>query len=316
MRFIFLLSFSLISSFAFSNNDELYFIENKGQIIDANGNPQPDILYTLKAQGVEIFITKNSLHYFFNKKLQAETGENQDDSLPKSLLRKFSSKSGNKFATHRLDLFVKNTNPNSVVKKGEPLLYYENYYNIPSHPNGILKVRTFDKIVIENIYDGIDWILYVKGNRLKYDFVVHKGANYEQIRMQYEGADELAMLSNNSLSIKTPLGTITEEKPYSFLTKTKVEIPSSFTLLGNRTIGFKLPTHINEEITIDPSIIWSTYYGGHFSDHEGFATCTDKFQNVYLTGITGSINYISNNGHQDTLGGSSDAFLVKFEVME
>jgi hypothetical protein len=314
MRFIFLLLFTLISSVAFSTNrDELYFIENKGQIIDAEGNPQPNVLFTLKARGVEIFITKNSLHYFFNKKLQAETGESLNDSLPKSLLRKFSSKSGNKFATHRLDLFVKNTNPNSVVKKGEPLLYYENYYNIPSHPSGILKVRTFDKIVIENIYDGIDWVLYVKGSRLKYDFVVHQGGDYEQIKMQYEGANEVALLSNNSLSITTPLGSILEEKPFTFLTETKEETPSSFVLYDNNTIGFRLPQSVNEGFIIDPGIIWSTYYGGHKSDHEGLATCTDNKQNVYLSGITGSTNHISSNGHQDTLGGNDDAFLVKFD---
>jgi hypothetical protein len=59
---------------------------------------------------------------------------------------------------------------------------------------------------------------------------------------------------------------------------------------------------------------WATYYGG--SNIEEHVTCaTDTGLNVYLAGTTQSNNNIfSTGGFQNTFGGFSDAFLVKFNA--
>ncbi|MCB0636424.1 MAG: SBBP repeat-containing protein, partial [Lewinella sp.] len=56
---------------------------------------------------------------------------------------------------------------------------------------------------------------------------------------------------------------------------------------------------------------WGTYYGGSASDY-GQSTRTDGSGNVYLAGYTSSDDGIADGGHQNTRGGSTDAFLVKF----
>jgi hypothetical protein len=56
---------------------------------------------------------------------------------------------------------------------------------------------------------------------------------------------------------------------------------------------------------------WGTYYGGTSADY-GRSCVTDTAGNVYLAGYTESTTNIASNGHQNTLGGSNDAFLVKF----
>ncbi len=60
------------------------------------------------------------------------------------------------------------------------------------------------------------------------------------------------------------------------------------------------------------SRLWATYYGGNESDYGHYCT-VDKNDNVYLVGETGSSSGISFNGHQNSIGGSVDAFLVKFD---
>lgn len=59
---------------------------------------------------------------------------------------------------------------------------------------------------------------------------------------------------------------------------------------------------------------WATYYGG--SNIEEHVTCaTDTGLNVYLAGTTQSNNNIfATGGFQNTFGGFSDAFLVKFDA--
>jgi uncharacterized membrane protein len=59
--------------------------------------------------------------------------------------------------------------------------------------------------------------------------------------------------------------------------------------------------------------IWASYYGGTLSENGSFnALGFDGVGNVYFTGRTPSSSGIAFSGHQNTFGGSNDAFLVKF----
>ena len=62
---------------------------------------------------------------------------------------------------------------------------------------------------------------------------------------------------------------------------------------------------------------WATYYGGvnyggSDKNYSGGICATDGSGNVYLAGSTFSTSDIASGGHQNTIGGSQDAFLVKF----
>ena len=57
---------------------------------------------------------------------------------------------------------------------------------------------------------------------------------------------------------------------------------------------------------------WATYYGGSSTDN-GYSCVTDGSGNVYLAGETQSTSAIASGGHQNSLGGGWDGFLVKFD---
>ena len=60
-------------------------------------------------------------------------------------------------------------------------------------------------------------------------------------------------------------------------------------------------------------MIWATYYGGASAD-EGWGVSVDSSGNVYLlVGATQSTGLATSGSRQDTLGGSVDALLVKFD---
>ncbi len=58
---------------------------------------------------------------------------------------------------------------------------------------------------------------------------------------------------------------------------------------------------------------WGTYYGGTSLDR-GWACGTAGADYVYLSGSTQSASDISLSGHQNTIGGAEDGFLVKFDA--
>jgi hypothetical protein len=63
----------------------------------------------------------------------------------------------------------------------------------------------------------------------------------------------------------------------------------------------------------DGILQWATYFGGAETDM-GHACASDGEGNIYLAGYTFSSTDIASNGHQNSLGGNNDAFLVKFNT--
>jgi hypothetical protein len=87
------------------------------------------------------------------------------------------------------------------------------------------------------------------------------------------------------------------------------------------TLSFEIENYNpNLELIIDPvTRLWGTYYGGSGSGGDlGYSCSTDASGNVYLAGYTSSNTgtIIATAGsHQSTNGGgTSDAFLVKFNL--
>ncbi|MCE2962722.1 MAG: gliding motility-associated C-terminal domain-containing protein [Chitinophagales bacterium] len=58
------------------------------------------------------------------------------------------------------------------------------------------------------------------------------------------------------------------------------------------------------------NIIWSSYFGGN--SYESVSDlAVNKYNNLYITGVTGSSSGLSYNGHQNSYNGLTDAFLMK-----
>ncbi|MCZ6675864.1 MAG: SBBP repeat-containing protein [Candidatus Poribacteria bacterium] len=71
-------------------------------------------------------------------------------------------------------------------------------------------------------------------------------------------------------------------------------------------------TKIDTTQTGAASLIYSTYFGGNGKD-ESRGIVLDNSGNVYLTGQTESTNFDLQNAFDSSLGGTSDAFLTKFD---
>lgn len=283
------------------------FIENKGQITDKNGLPQPDIHFVLKDRHVNVFIGPQGIHYLFSKTAYSSVKQDKDSVI---------------ISTYRMQMHLTGTNPMSQLIRGNKNDYYENYYNVIGRPEGIPHVPTFEKITYKNIYPNIDWQLYIVNEQLKYDFIIHPGGDVKNISIEYINASDARINSDGSLTVTNPLGEINESAPVSWMGKNKTPLQHKYKLVKKENryevefTGVENGSSVyetNADITIDPIVQWRSYYGGLSTDIL-YATRTDNDDNVLFAGGSRSTNNISTtNAWQSSRSGVAlhDGMLIK-----
>ncbi len=99
---------------------------------------------------------------------------------------------------------------------------------------------------IKDVYDGIDFRVSSIGNNLKYDFIVKPGADPSQIKIEYAGVDGIEK-SDDELEIRTAVGSLTEQKPFSYQVNgdNKQTVPSEYRLNDN-IVSFSFPADYDE----------------------------------------------------------------------
>jgi hypothetical protein len=287
----------------------LLFAENKGQVTDKAGKPRPDILFTASDKSAQVFLTADGIQYQFTKTVYPE-GYNapQINTAKQAELAKQV-----KTETNLFSLILQGANPEPVIRREMKSAFTENFYTERVPKDGITQVATYGKVVYENIYPHIDWVLYSKDNQLKYDFVVHPGGDPALIKLNIQDAEQVNITAAGELLMSTSLGAVKEKAPLSFANGK--EVPSRFKQNSDGTIGFEVTTVPGATLIIDPSVTWSTYYGGSGSEvTEGLTL--DATGNIYTAGNTTSTTGIAiSGGYQTTLVAPVDNFIVKFSAL-
>lgn len=303
------------------NSNIAQFIENKGQITDQHGTPRTDIDYKLSGGPVTIYIGDGQMHYQFYKTETQPRQSLHDNRDPFAIdsMHTGMQEQADSISIYRLDVTLVGANPNAQLITAQRSDYYENYYGPGLGEDGV-KARACAKLIYKDVYPGIDWVLYTTLKEgipsLKYDFVVHNGADPFAIRLRYDGATNL-QLQDGALLAETPYGSITEAAPYTYSAATHEPVNSSF-ILSDNELSFSLGTH-SGDIVIDPNLHWATYYEGAVGYSGGIALYFDRidideYSNVYKAGESRDNSNIATTGSfQSTkLGVARTGYIVKF----
>ncbi|MFI5195459.1 MAG: T9SS type A sorting domain-containing protein [Chitinophagales bacterium] len=268
----------------------LCFVENKGQVTDQENNPRNDIQYKLSTPGMSLYVGNGQLHYQF-KKIEGNTPATTQVS------------------GYNMNVTLLGANPNAKIISADKQEYFENYYVSQYSENGFT-VHSYNKIIYKDVYPAIDWVLYVKNNKVEYDFVVHPGGDIHDIRIAYNGATALSLTKDGGISAETPMGRIGEKTPYAYETSSGKTVASKF-VLKNNVISFETGAY-EGSLTIDPYLLWSTYFGGTAEDV--VTSVKESAGNTYAGGYTASTGLSFGAGifQAANAGGTYDAFVAKF----
>ena len=307
--------YNLISGDKLKNTNQIYgFRENKGQIVNSKKDEVPDVLFIVSTPLMKIYLTKSGLTYMLvnsEEELEIESeafyGEGREEFKLKWTWINMILK----------DAVIKKEN---ILATGEDECRY-NYFT-PNHPNGIYGVKQYEKLVVKEVYPGIDWVLY-SGSKtgIKYEFIVKPEADISKIRLIYDSMEPLIINEEGDLVFETKLGNIIEEAPFSYCSESKKEVPSSYIVQPmdehRMEVSFNLKNQC-ENLIIDPQLVWGTLYGGFTDELDGPSSIhTDLNGNLFVVGYTSSPDFpVLNAGtyiDSSFVGGLIDLYIRKFD---
>lgn len=280
------------------------FVENVGQLEDMNGQPVPNVLFTAQLPDLQVFITTSGItfltlekkspieHYLIDRKVQWE----------------------------RIEMLLDGAHikAQNIVKTVSGITQYHIYNS--QKPDGVHS-SPITKILIKEIYPGIDWEIYNSDEKgFKYNFIVHPFADPDIIKIKYNSGDKIVLNQSGQIELFSKHGNLSENKPISF-TQTGDVIETSFLRInaGNNFNELEVKFLIGDydkskQLIIDPELHWCTYYGGAMEECFNSVT-TDLDGNLFLTGWTDSPNFpVSDAGtfYQGVKSADEEAVILKF----
>jgi hypothetical protein len=187
----------------------LSFIENKGQM-------DRQIRYYAQGPGYSFFFTNHEVRLALTKGKREQV----------------------------LDLRFLGARSNASLERGPPLPGRVSYISGRDSSKWHTNLRTFRSLRYRDLWPGIDMIFKGRAGRLSYEFIVRPGADPSDIRLAYQGANDLALSKRGDLLFKTPRGTFSDQRPRSFqrIARHRGALEVRFSLnRGSRgAFGFKL----------------------------------------------------------------------------
>jgi hypothetical protein len=288
-------------------NEKLYlgFSLNRGQI-------NKEALIYSKGPGFNVYITEKGLSFLM---FSSEKENSQIPEIDNKLIKENTKKEHIKVWRIDYDLIGSNIKKENITFENEISNYYENYYTQYA-PDGILFVRLYRKVIIKEVYPGIDWILrYDENGNFHHEFEASPNSNIAQIKIKVKNAEIELTDEGRSVLLKTPIGIIKDGNLIAY--EGKKEISAKYKIKDN-LLSFEIKDYKGrEKLLIDPhALVWGTYYGGSSWD-EAYSISTDANGNVFVVGETNSTDFPTQDigggaYYQSNNAGSYDAFILKF----
>jgi hypothetical protein len=163
-------------------------------------------------------------------------------------------------------------------------------------------VPAYSKVKYTSVYPGVDLVFYGNQRQFEYDFVVAPQADAKQIALNIDGASKTRLDARGNLIMTVGDGTVELKKPNVYQERNGVrrEIAGNYMIENAREVRFELGTYDRaEQLTIDPVITYSTYFGGSGNaadEEEGAGIVLDSTGDAFIGGITDSADLKQVNG--------------------
>ena len=281
----------------------LAFTENRGQWPD-------DVLFRANSGGAMMWFTRGGAVYQFTRSIPANKSQ---DAPPFAVGSERFDHEPDSIETSTIKATFVGANPDPQIVGWDKMEYKCNYFIGKNPDKWFTDVPNYSSITYKEIYQGIDLKYYGNGQQMEYDFIVSPGADPSAIQIKYDGIKSLSVNSDGELVIETEWGEVVEKSPvvYQIQDDVKIAIEGEYLTTNDGSFGFQLDSDYDPSLplVIDPVLTYSSYLGGSGNDN-GYSIAVDANNCAYITGITTSSDFPTENPYQAHQG-SIDIFVTK-----
>jgi len=282
----------------------LAFTENLGQWNEK-------VLFKAESGGVTFWYCGDEVVYVFTR----DTDELIEDDMTMAELPGKSDKPRHKKEQLVMKAQFLGANPDAEIIGADRLSHNNNYFIGNNSSEWRTDVPNYESIIYRDIYPGIDLKYHGNGKGMKYDFVVHPGADISQIQLRYGGVEDLAITPDGELEATTEFGPFHENIPsvYQESGSGKQEVAGRYVIRAPGVFGFEVDNYNPTQIlVIDPELVYSTFLGGSgFEESRNIRV--DDSGYAYVIGHTWSTDFPTLNPYQsDQI--DIDAFVTKLSA--
>lgn len=317
LRYTLLYSLLLLAAYTGYAQAPIEFIPNKGQWA-------PWFQYKAVSPGGEVFMENDGMRYLLCDAANVQ----RIDSFHIGLLKENPTM---KFHVYKMTFEGANKSPRITGAKQQS--HYYNYYlgNDPEKWKG--DVHPYLAMDYTDLYNGIDMHVSSDAGSLIYEFFVHPGADANQVKLGFEGQEQM-FVKNGNLFINTSVGQMQELKPVAFqyINGEKKIVACSYHLRNNK-LTFDLPDDYDhtQTLVIDPTVVFCSFTGST-ADNWGFTATYDNAGNFYLGGLVNALSvsaggaggaypvspgaYQSVFGGGQSLGGGNISYAADLGIMK
>jgi gliding motility-associated-like protein len=260
----FILGFLISSISAYSQSSsrkqlelQALFIENNGQYEGKNWNSQKEIHFAYHQNPFYIFFNTKGMTYRLDKIVKNPARKKDPKVLPKRTN-----------ISELIDIEWLGSNDDvEILAEGKESYDYHFMQRTEEGKRNYKQINAaaYHKITYKNLYDNIDveYLLHPEGG-VKYNIILHPGADPNQIRLKYSSAHtnvgdekiEVTLDKNGELVIKTSLADIVEHAPISFYADNKGNKLNSSYSFKNNVLSFNIANYdSSKKVIIDPWVI-------------------------------------------------------------
>jgi hypothetical protein len=253
----------------------LYFIANKGQLDER-------VAFYVQGKDKAIYFTEGGVTFVLGKAAPKKTPGRAEEMMP------FGDEP-RQAERHVVKLDFIGADPD-VRPAGEDKTEAVISYFKGNQKDWRTGLPTYGRIVYRNLWPGIDLAYWGTTDSLKYEFIVHPGADPSLVRLACRGASNLKVTGSGELEVETPLGGFKDGTPSAYQEEKgeRIDIDISYDLDGLE-YGFRIGKYDRSKtLVLDPAIlIYCGFVGGSGAD-VAFDIAVDNSGCAYITGYTAS----------------------------
>jgi hypothetical protein len=214
-------------------------------------------------------------------------------------------------------LVFEGADPASCLESLEPREGIYNFF-LGNDPQAWVRgVQAYGRVIWRDLYPGIDLVVRsgADGSGLEYDLLVAAGASLEQVRIRFEGIDELRAGAAESLEGSLAGGLFLQLPATCWQV-----LPEGGTELvkctwREREQGLFQPEVAGWDpaltLVIDPELLWCTYLGASNQD-ESTSMDGNARGEIVVSGVTNSASFVRTPGTFQSPIGPLNVFAAKF----